>query len=156
MDSPAGGARPSTRGSAAHARTMEPWPETESMSRCSVRWRSPPPLCSPVRARAARWIRGGIPESATTLARPEPDPTCRGTVQDRLLVEGIEQIRVSVDVDRSGKLELVQFLTPDLTPAQMVELRSALEGCAWRPGVGADGEPVAASSVLVFGPVTRP
>ncbi len=100
--------------------------------------------------------RGGIPESATTLARPEPDPTCRGTVQDRLLVEGIEQIRVSVDVDRSGKLELVQFLTPDLTPAQMVELRSALEGCAWRPGVGADGEPVAASSVLVFGPVTRP
>jgi hypothetical protein len=100
--------------------------------------------------------RGGIPESATTLARPEPDPTCRGTVQDRLLVEGIEQVRVSVDVDRSGKLELVQFLTPDLTPAQMVELRRALEGCAWRPGVGADGEPAAASYVVDFGAARSP
>ncbi|WP_242342268.1 hypothetical protein [Anaeromyxobacter terrae] len=101
-------------------------------------------------ARGAR-ERGGIPESAAATAVPEPDPTCRGTVQDKLLVEGIEQVRVAVDVDRTGKLTLVQFLTPALTPSQTVELRRALEGCAWRPGVGPDGEPVSASAELVIG-----
>lgn len=95
--------------------------------------------------------RDAVPEAAAATALPEPDPTCRGTVQDRLLVEGVEQVRVAVDVDRSGRLALVQFLTPELTPSQMVELRRALEGCAWRPGVGPEGEPVSASAVLVFG-----
>lgn len=99
--------------------------------------------------------RGGIPESAAGTALPEPDPACRGTVQDKLLVEGIEQVRVAVDVDQSGELQVVQFLTPNLTPSQTVELRRALAGCAWRPGVGPSGEPVSASTVLVFTPAAR-
>ncbi len=101
-------------------------------------------------ALACAGARGGIPESAAGTALPEPDPTCRGTVQDKLVVEGIEQVRVAVDVDQTGKLALVQFLTPALTPAQTVELRRALEGCAWRPGVGPDGEPVSSHAELLI------
>ncbi len=85
-----------------------------------------------------------------TYALPEPDPVCRATVQQKLVVRGIDEVVAKVSVDRNGKLELVELLAPDVTPAEAQELRSAYEACVWIPGVGPGGENVDGSAVLVM------
>lgn len=80
-----------------------------------------------------------VEERAGSLARPEPDPACRGTVQGLLAANGLEQVTVKVAVSRAGTPALVQVLTPDLTPAAAVEVRRAFETCRWKPAVGPDG-----------------
>jgi hypothetical protein len=82
-----------------------------------------------------------VPESQAALAQPEPDPGCWGTVQDRLLVHGIQEVTVRISVDRTGTVRLVQFLSPDLGPVAEGELRSACESCTWKPGLTDRGAP---------------
>jgi hypothetical protein len=92
------------------------------------------------------------PEAQAALARPEPDPECWGTVRDRLIVNGVQQVTVQVSVDRSGAVERVRFLSPDLTAAQQQDLRRACESCPWKPGVTAGGAPAETSTgTYVFG-----
>ncbi len=97
----------------------------------------------------------GAPASSTRerpvgYARPEPDPSCRGNLQQCLTVTGLEQVVVKVGVSRDGKLAFLDVLTPDLTPAAAVELRRTLEGCMWKPAVGPNGERVEGSLTLAI------
>ena len=77
--------------------------------------------------------RERMPEASAALATPEPDPACRGTVQQRLLVEGIDQITVELAVDPKGAVTVDRVLAPDLTPAEAEDLRAALGRCIWTP-----------------------
>jgi hypothetical protein len=94
---------------------------------------------------------GQMPEAAAAYARPEPDPTCRATVRAPLIANGLERVTVKVAVDRTGKLTVLEFLSPDLTPAASLELRRAFAQCAWKPSVGPDGQPRDALTTLLFG-----
>jgi hypothetical protein len=85
-------------------------------------------------ARAAR-------DSPAAFARPEPDPGCRATVQAPLAANGLEQVAIRVEVSAEGKLVLVEFLEPDLSPAARLELRQAMEQCVWKPVLDAQGRP---------------
>jgi hypothetical protein len=87
---------------------------------------------------------------ATGAAQPEPDPACRGNLAQGLTVTGLERVVVTVGVSAEGKLAFVDVLTPELTSADAVELRRALEGCAWKPAVGPDGERVAGTLTLAI------
>ncbi len=94
---------------------------------------------------------GQVPEAQAALARPEPDPTCRATVRAPLVANGLERVTVKVAVDRAGKLTVLEFLSPDLTPSASLELRRAFEQCAWKPSIGPDGQPRDALTTLLFG-----
>ncbi len=87
-----------------------------------------------------------VPESQAALSRPEADPACWGTVQDRLVVHGIQEVTVRITVDRTGNVRLVQFLSPDLSPAAERDLRRACESCAWKPGLTERGAPAETST----------
>lgn len=89
-----------------------------------------------------------VDERNAALARPEPDPSCHGTVRGLLDVNGLEQVVVKVTVTAEGRPSLVEVLTPDLTPMAAVEVRRAFERCAWKPAVGPDGERVEGSLTL--------
>jgi hypothetical protein len=89
-------------------------------------------------------------ERRAALARPEPDPSCRGTVQGLLDVNGLEQVTVEVTVTREGRPALVEILTPDLTPVAAAEVRRAFESCLWKPAVGPDGERIEGSVTLAI------
>ncbi len=93
-----------------------------------------------------------VPESQASVSRPEPDPECWGTVQDRLLVHGIQEVTIRITVDRIGKVRLVQFLSPDLSPAAERDLRIACESCTWKPGLAERGAPAETSSVTFVVP----
>jgi hypothetical protein len=73
------------------------------------------------------------PETPAALARPEPDPACHGTVQGLLARNGLETVTISLAVDASGRAEVVEFLSPELTPAAKLELQRAVAECAWAP-----------------------
>ncbi len=92
---------------------------------------------------------GRIADAPAAHALPEPDPGCRATVQAPLLAHGLERVTVKLAADASGRPVLVQFLSPDLTPAAMLELRQALEACVWKPDVGPDGQPRAWTTTIV-------
>ncbi len=94
---------------------------------------------------------GQMPETAAALARPEPDPTCRATVRAPLVANGLERVTVKVGVDHAGKLTVLEFLAPDLTPAAALELRRAFDQCVWKPAIGPDGQPRDALTTLLFG-----
>jgi hypothetical protein len=79
-------------------------------------------------ARAERWA-----ETPAALAVPEPDSSCRGTVQEALGRGGLQRVVVRLAVGSAGRVEVVGFLSPDVTPAAQAELRRALAECAWAP-----------------------
>ncbi|HEY7724809.1 MAG TPA: hypothetical protein VH880_05715 [Anaeromyxobacteraceae bacterium] len=79
-------------------------------------------------ARGERW-----PETPAALAVPEPDPSCRGTVQEALGRGGLQRVVVRLAAGPSGRVEVVSFLSPDVTPAAQAEIRRALATCAWAP-----------------------
>lgn len=89
-----------------------------------------------------------VQETRSAFSRPEPDPSCRWTVRAPLAANGLEQVTVKVAIDRSGKLTLLEFLSPDLTPAAARELRQAFEKCVWKPGLDPDARPVDASAIV--------
>ncbi len=91
-----------------------------------------------------------VRDAPAAYGRPEPDPSLRLTVQERLVAYGLEQVVVKVAVSRTGELRLVEFLTPDLTPAAVHDLRKAFGTCIWKPGVGPNGEPVEGEITLLF------
>jgi len=92
-----------------------------------------------------------IPDATAAYARPEPDPSCRATVRAPLVANGLERVSVKVAIDRTGKPTVLEFLSPDLTPAASLELRRALEQCIWKPSIGPDGRPRDALTTLFFG-----
>ncbi|BDG08732.1 hypothetical protein [Anaeromyxobacter paludicola] len=92
-----------------------------------------------------------VPVAPAERALPEPDPSCRNRVQGPMRLSGVEQVTAKVAVDAAGRVTLVQFLAPDLTPSQRVELRRAMEGCLWRPAIGPDGKPEPGDRTLVIG-----
>jgi hypothetical protein len=73
------------------------------------------------------------PESPAALATPEPDPVCKGAVQERLLAHGLDQVTVALDVGVDGRAKLVRVLSPELTPAAQEDVRRAFETCPWAP-----------------------
>lgn len=73
------------------------------------------------------------------FAHPEPDPGCRETVQAPLLAHGLELVTVKLAIGPKGRPVVVDFLSPDLTPAAMLELRQAFDRCLWKPDVTAEG-----------------
>ncbi len=89
-------------------------------------------------------------QQPTSLARPEPDPSCRGNLSQCLTVTGLEQVVVKVGVSAAGKVAFIDVLTPDLTTADTVEIRRALEGCAWKPAIGPNGERVEGTLTLAI------
>jgi hypothetical protein len=91
-----------------------------------------------------------VGDAPAAYGRPQPDPSLRLTVQERLVAYGLERVVVKVAVSRTGELTLVEFLTPDLTPAAVLDLRKAFNTCIWKPGVGPDGEPVEGEITLLF------
>ncbi len=93
---------------------------------------------------------GHTRQLATSSARPEPDPACRGNLSQGLAVRGLEQVVVKVGVSAEGKLAFIDVLTPELTSADTVEIRRALEGCMWKPAVDANGERVAGTLTLAI------
>ncbi len=72
-------------------------------------------------------------ETGAALARPEPDPGCHGTVQGLLARNGLEQVTVKLSLDAKGGVEIVDVLSPDLTPAAKIELQRTFASCAWAP-----------------------
>ncbi len=97
----------------------------------------------------------GAPASHTrqqpvSTAHPEADPACHGVLSQCLAVTGLEQVVVKVGVSAEGKLAFVDVLTPELTRADAVELRRALEGCAWKPAIDANGDRVAGTLTLAI------
>jgi hypothetical protein len=81
---------------------------------------------SPERAPVER-----MPERALAYAHPEPDPACRATVQESLHTNALERVVVKLARERDGRVRVVEFLEPDLTPAARVELTRAFGECAW-------------------------
>lgn len=90
-----------------------------------------------------------VPDAPAARARPEPDPGCRATVQEPLAANGLERVTVKVEVSPQGKLTLVEFLEPDLTPAARLELRRAMEGCLWKPVLDTEGRPQAFNATFL-------
>jgi hypothetical protein len=70
-------------------------------------------------------------ETPAALAKPEPDPACHGAVQGLLAKNGLESVTAKLSVDPRGRVELLELLSPDLTPAATIELRRAFESCIW-------------------------
>ncbi len=91
-----------------------------------------------------------VRDAPAAYALPQPDPALKLTVQERLVTYGLEKVVVKVAVSRTGTPTLIEFLTPDLTPAAVRELRQAFSGCIWKPGLGPDGEPVEGEITLLF------
>ncbi len=89
-------------------------------------------------------------QQPVSTARPEPDPACRGNLSQCLVVTGLEQVVVKVGVSAEGTVAFIDVLTPELTSADAVEIRRALEGCAWKPAIGANGERVAGTLTLAI------
>jgi hypothetical protein len=86
----------------------------------------------------------------TTYARPEPDPASHGilSLSQGLPDGGLERVVAKLGVTGDGQLVLLDLLTPDLTDADNLEIRRALEGCAWKPAIGPDGARVAGTLTL--------
>ena len=82
-----------------------------------------------------------VRDTPAAYAHPEPDPGCRATVQEPMAAHGLERVTIQLAADAAGKVVLVQFLSPDLTPAAMLELRRAFESCIWKPDIAPDGQP---------------
>jgi hypothetical protein len=80
-------------------------------------------------------------DSPAAYALPEPDPSCRARAQAPLRAAGLEQVAIRVEVSSEGRLVLVEFLEPDLSPAARLELRQAMEQCIWKPVLDAQGRP---------------
>ena len=89
-------------------------------------------------------------QQPTSSAQPEPDPACRGNLSQCLTVTGLEQVVVKVGVSPEGRVAFIDVLTPQLTSADTVEIRRALEGCAWKPAIGPNGERVAGTLALAI------
>jgi len=81
-----------------------------------------------------------VDERPAGYATPEPNPTCRGTVQQSLQANNLDYVSVKVSVTRDGRLAFLDILAPALTPSEAVEVRRAFEDCLWKPAVGPDGE----------------
>jgi hypothetical protein len=92
---------------------------------------------------------GHVRDAPAAYARPEPDPGCRATVQEPLAANGLERVTVKVEVSPQGKLVLVEFLEPDLSPAARLELRRAMEGCMWKPVLDPEGRPQAFNATFL-------
>jgi hypothetical protein len=52
-------------------------------------------------------------------------------VQGLLARNALETVTVKLAVDPVGRVQLVQVLSPELTPAARLELQRAMESCAW-------------------------
>jgi hypothetical protein len=85
-----------------------------------------------------------MPERAAAYAQPEPDPACRGMVQESLAARGLDRVVVKLARAPDGGVRVVELVAPDLTPAAKVELTRAFGECAWSPPPPAEGAPVVA------------
>jgi hypothetical protein len=73
------------------------------------------------------------PESPLALALPEPDPACRATVREALGRNGLERVVLKLGFGPERRIEVLDVLSPDLTPAGKLELKRAMAGCTWAP-----------------------
>ncbi len=86
----------------------------------------------------------------SALAHPEPDPACLGVVSQCPAIGGLQQVVMKVGVSREGRVAFLEVLTPDLTTADTVEIRRALEGCVWKPALDANGQKIEGTFTLAI------
>lgn len=79
---------------------------------------------------------GRVEERREETARPEPDPASRATAQAPLAISGVERVVVKLESAPSGRIRVVEFLSPDLTEAQKLELEEAIERGQLKPETG--------------------
>ena len=65
-------------------------------------------------------------------------------MQESLAANGLERVVVRLAREADGEVRVVEFLSPDLTPAAKVELARAYGECVWAP---AAPQPVAAPEI---------
>ena len=115
-----------------------------------VRWSAALALACAIGCAGAQARGERVLQSPAAGALPEPDPSCRATVRAPLVANGLERVTVKVGVGPDGKLTVLEFLSPDLTPAEQLELRRAFDRCVWKPSIGPDGQPRPALTTLLF------
>ena len=98
----------------------------------------------------ARGSTAGMRQQPAATSQPEPDPACLGIVSQCRAISGLEQVVMKVGVNPQGRVAFLDVLTPDLTAADAVEIRRALEGCVWKPAVGPNGERVEGTFTLAL------
>ena len=74
-----------------------------------------------------------IPESQANLARPEQAPADRGTTRDVQPLPGVERVTVKLASAPDGRVKVLEFLSPDLSESERVDLQRAIEGGELRP-----------------------
>jgi hypothetical protein len=79
---------------------------------------------------------GRVQQSRVEHAKPEPDPGGRATPQGPLAISGVERVVVKLEPRPGGTVRVVEFLSPDLTEAEKVELEDAIERGEVRPETG--------------------
>lgn len=77
-----------------------------------------------------------LAERRTENARPEADPASRATAQGPLAISGVERVVVKLEPAPGGLVRVVEFLSPDLTEAEKLELEEAIERGELRPETG--------------------
>ncbi len=76
--------------------------------------------------------RGRIRESPVAHAHPESDPASRGTPQGSRTLEATEVVAVRLGRDPSGRVTLIEVLSPALSPEEQRALIRAFEAGEWR------------------------
>ncbi len=89
-------------------------------------------------------------QQPASAARPEPDPACLGIVSQCPAISGLQQVVMKVGVNREGHVAFLDVLVPDLTSADTLEVRRALDRCVWKPAVGPNGERVEGTFTLAI------
>ncbi len=79
---------------------------------------------------------GKIAERRVENAHPEADPASRATAQGPLALSRIERVVVKLEPAPGGMVRVVEFLSPDLTEAEKLELEQAIERGELRPETG--------------------
>lgn len=54
-------------------------------------------------------------------------------MQGLLARNGLDAVTAKLSLDDEGRIEIVEFLSPDLTPTAKIELQRAFSSCAWAP-----------------------
>ncbi len=94
------------------------------------------PLLLAACSSAPRSSRDRLAETRVERAHPESDPVGRATAQGPLALSGVERVVVKLEPVRGGAVRVVEFLSPDLTEAEKVELEDAIERGELKPDSG--------------------
>lgn len=90
-----------------------------------------------------------LPERRTAFARPEQDPALRSLPLDERTLTGVERVVVRLSPGPHGGVQLVEVLSPDLTPAERADLARAIEAGEVKPETGPERQGMSWTSTVV-------